>query len=337
MPKKVLCVLLVLSLLLCCQGCGLFQKKSAEEGDTLSSENYQTEETEENIRKTVMYYANEYDMLVPIVKDILWVEGIGKAAIECLVDGPETRMSLAEMGLKPTLPEGTRILGMSIRDGLAKVDLSSDFLYLSDEVAEKNAISSVVYTLTEFPTIDRVSILVDGKPLSMCPHGTVVDEVLERENINLEKVDSELSVEEAIPVTLYFKGSNLIGSHSYYVPVTRLVKKSDDMIFAAIQELIKGPEENTGLSSAIPPETQVLDVRQEGPEVIVNLSKEVEGYGGGIDSEQALVNSIVLTATQFSGVEKVSLLVEGETGVLPEGTVLDSPILKPVYVNSDSL
>jgi germination protein M len=335
MPKKVMCLLLVLSLILCIAGCGLF-KKQAEESEPQPSEG-QTEQAQADIRKTILYFVNEHEMLVPVAKDIPRVEGIGKAAIECLVDNPDSRLSLVEKGLKPPLPEGTRIVGMNIRDGLAKIDFGLDFLNFNDIISEKNAISSVVYTLTEFPAIEQVSIMVEGKPLKKCPHGTVIKEVLQRENINLEPVDSSLPLEDMIPVTLYFRGSNADGSYNYFVPVTRMVNKSEDVISTALQELIKGPAEDTDLVSLIPAETQLLGVRQEGSEVIVDFSKEVEGYGGGIDSEQALVNSVVITVSQFSGVEKVSILVEGKTGVLPEGTVLDNPILKPLYVNPDNI
>jgi germination protein M len=37
------------------------------------------------------------------------------------------------------------------------------FYSTSDKKSEQNAINSVVYTLTEFPSIDQVQILVDGK------------------------------------------------------------------------------------------------------------------------------------------------------------------------------
>ena len=225
------------------------------------------------------------------------------------------------------MPEGTGILGITVRDGLAKIDFGLEFLNFSDITSEKNAISSVVYTLTEFPAIERVSIMVEGEPLKKCPHGTVIEEVLQRENINLEPVDSSLPLEDMMPVTLYFRGSNADGSYSYFVPVTRMVKKSEDVMRTALQELIQGPAEDTGLVSLIPEETQLLGVRQEGSEVIVDFSKEVEGYGGGIDSEQALVDSVVITVSQFSGVESEHTC-GGETGVLPEGTVLDNPILK---------
>ena len=82
---------------------------------------------------------------------------------------------------------------------------------------------------------------------------------------------------------------------------------------------------------------QRLDVIQKDGEVIVNFSKEIEGYGGGIDIEQSVVNSVVLTVSEFPGAEIVCIQVEGQADVLPEGTVLETPIFKPLYVNPGSI
>ncbi|AYO29846.1 hypothetical protein D2962_03775 [Biomaibacter acetigenes] len=333
MPKKVICLIILIYLVLSIAGCGLF-KKGGEKSAPPPAED--TEQVQANMRKTVFYFVNENNLLVPVTKDIPWVEGIGRAALECLVDSLEIRAELAEKGLKPSLPEGTKILGMTIRDGLAKVDFSKEFLNSADKVAEQNAINSVVYTLTEFPAVEKVQILVDGKPLKKCPKGTVIKDVLYREKINLEPTGGDAG-KDLVPVTLYFKSSSQNGSFTYFVPVTRMVNKSDNMIKTAVEELIKGPAGNMGLVSVLPQDTRVLDVSQKESEVVINFSKEIEGYGGGVDVEQALVNSVVLTVSQFPGVEKVSLQVEGKTEVLPEGTVLENPILKPTYVNPSNI
>lgn len=333
MPKKVICLIILMGLVLGIAGCSLF-KKGEEEATPAPAE--ETEQVQANMRKTVFYFVNENNLLVPVTKDIPWVEGIGRAALERLVDSTEIRAELAEKGLKPSLPEGTEILGMTIKDGLAKVDFSNEFLNSEDRIAEQNAIDSVVYTLTEFPAVEKVKILVDGKPLKKCPKGTVLNDVLYREKINIE-ADGSAAAKDMVPITLYFKSGSENGNFTYFVPVTRMVKKSDDMIKTAVEELVKGPAANMGLVSVLPQDTKVLEVNQEGSEVVVNFSKEIEGYGGGVDVEQALVNSVVLTVSQFPGIEKVSLQVEGDTGVLPEGTVLDNPIVKPIYVNPSNI
>jgi len=333
MPRKIISLLVLVSIIICLAGCGLF-KKGQDEADVGQLPDV-AEQVQSNMRKTVFYFVNENDLLVPVTRDIPWVEGIGRAALESLVDTQELREELAEKGLKPSLPEGTEILGMTIRDGLAKVDFNENFLNNADKNAEFNAIQAVVYTLGEFPTVDRVQILVEGKPLKKCPHGTELKDVLYPEKINLEPGNTNIS--NAVPVTLYFKSYSADGNYSYFVPVTRMVPPSDELIKTAVQELIKGPSSEMNLVATLPKDTQVLDVIRDESHVTVNFSKEIEGYGGGLDQEQALVDSVVLTVSQFPGVSQVSLQVEGESGVLPEGTVLENPIMKPVHINSQNI
>ncbi|NLZ53552.1 MAG: hypothetical protein GX892_10480 [Thermoanaerobacteraceae bacterium] len=334
MLKKLICLLIILFLVATsATGCGFLKKESPQ--DELPAPDEDSEETLAHLRKTVFYFVNEHGLLVPVTRDIPWVEGIGKAALESLVDSEELRAELAESGLKAPLPEGTQILGMTIRDGLAKVDFNANFLQTSDIVAERNAIDAVVYTLTEFPSVDEVQILVDGKLLDKTPNGNQLNGVFDRQNINLETPVTASA--EKVPVTLYFKSASLNGSFNYLVPVTRMVPKTDNQIKTALEELIKGPSENRGLVTLLPEDTKVLDVIQNDGEVLVNFSKEIEGYGGGIDVEQSIVNSVVLTVSDFPGVETVSIQVEGKAGALPEGTVLETPIFKPLYVNPGSI
>jgi germination protein M len=333
MPKKIICLIIILILVTIATGCGLFKKEQPHEEVPQSEDN--NEQALAHLRKTVFYFVNEHNLLVPVTRDIPWVEGIGRATLEGLVDSYELRSELADKGLKPSLPEGTLVLGMTIRDGLAKVDFNANFLQSPDKAAEQNAINSVVYTLTEFPSIDQVQILVDGKTAEKTPNGNQLKGVFSREDINLEtQVDASM---EMVPITLYFKGGSTDGSFNYYVPVTRMVKKTQNQIKTALEELVKGPTEGKGLVSLLPKDTMVLDVIQKDSEVVVNLSKEIEGYGGGIDVEQSVVNSVVLTVSEFPGVETVCIQVEGQADVLPEGTVLETPIFKPLYVNSGSI
>jgi len=331
MPKRLIGIFLILCIVFTITGCNILnftEKGKSEQKDTI-------EENQVNLRKTVLYYVNENNLLVPVTKNIPWVEGIAKATIENLIDKAEIREHLKGKGLMPTLPENTKLLGMTIRNGVAKVDFSREFLNFKDKTAEKTAILSLVYTLTEFPTINKVELLVEGKPLKKCPFGTQLNPQLERENINLES--KEQNINNVQKVTLFFKGVNKEGTFSYYVPVTRFVKNTDNLMKTALQELIKGPKPNMGLTAVIPKETKVLSVVKKDNEVIANFSKELENFGGGLENEQAIVNSIVLTLTAFEGVDKVTIQVEGNKTVLSEGTVLDTPILKPLFVNPESI
>jgi hypothetical protein len=73
---------------------------------------------------------------------------IGTATVEQLLAGPSAEDRAA--GLTTAIPAGTRLERLAISDGTAKVELSRD---LSTAAA-----AQVVYTLTQFPTVRRVSI-----------------------------------------------------------------------------------------------------------------------------------------------------------------------------------
>lgn len=329
MPKRVIYLVIILILVMIITGCGLPKKKQPTDEEPLPDEN--NEEAMAHLRKTVMYFINENNLLVPVAKDIPWVEGIAKASLEGLVDTDELRAELQDKGLKPPLPKDTKVIGIAIRDGLAKVDLNEDFLCFQDKMSEKNAIDSVVYTLTEFPSIDMVQIFVNGKTLSITQNGNQLDEVFCREHINLETLTYSSS--EMVPVTLYFKSGSPQGNFDYYVPVTRMTEETQNQIKTALEELVKGPMDGVGLASSLPCDTKVLDVVKMENEVVVNFSKEIEQYGGGIDGEQSVINAVVMTVSEFPGVETVYIQVEGQADILPEGTMLDVPIFRPLYIN----
>lgn len=74
-----------------------------------------------------------------------------------LIAGP------VEESMFPVLPENTRVLGVSTKDGVCTVNLSREFLDKLPEVSEEITIYSIVNTLMELPGIYRVQFLIDGE------------------------------------------------------------------------------------------------------------------------------------------------------------------------------
>lgn len=108
-----------------------------------------------------VYYikATTNDMI--LVREVHAVEksaGIARAALNELISGtPQTE------GAYRVLPEGTEILGLTIKDGLATIDFSQEVLNANvGSTAEALGIASIVNTLTEFPTIEQVQFFVEG-------------------------------------------------------------------------------------------------------------------------------------------------------------------------------
>lgn len=83
---------------------------------------------------------------------------VARGAMEALLAGP-TDLE-AGLGLASVIPTGTRLLDIGVADGVATVDLSGEFLAdLGDDTALR--VAEVVFTLTQFPTVDRVTLLIE--------------------------------------------------------------------------------------------------------------------------------------------------------------------------------
>jgi hypothetical protein len=65
-----------------------------------------------------------------------------------------------------TIPEGTRLLGLTIANGVATVNLSKEFESGGGSASVLGRLAQVVYTLTQFPTVKSVSFELDGQPVT---------------------------------------------------------------------------------------------------------------------------------------------------------------------------
>lgn len=115
---------------------------------------------QESTRVTLYFKDKEGQYLVQEQQDVPRVTGIGRAAMEALCRGPVGK------DLQPSLPEGAQVRDINVKpDGTCVVDLNqaAEKVPGQDPKAEALAVTAVVNTLTEFPTIQKVQILVDGQ------------------------------------------------------------------------------------------------------------------------------------------------------------------------------
>ncbi|MDW7685054.1 MAG: GerMN domain-containing protein [Bacillota bacterium] len=95
----------------------------------------------------------------------------------------------------------------------------------------------------------------------------------------------------------------------------------------AINELIAGPQ-TASLGRAVPEETELLGIRIEDGICYVDFSSEIrDNHWGGTTGESLTIAAIVNTLTEFSSVNEVQILIEGQTGASIAGHVeLSEPI-----------
>lgn len=107
-----------------------------------------------------LYFANESgDGLVKEERqDVYYSSNVSleKLIMEQLLEGPQIA------GAKSAIPEGTRLVTVSVVDGVCYVSLDENFRNQDYKVSEAIVMYSIINSLTELPTINKVQISVNG-------------------------------------------------------------------------------------------------------------------------------------------------------------------------------
>ena len=112
--------------------------------------------------------------LVPTLRVVPKSTGVARAAMNALLD-PD--VVLARYGqLSTGIPSGTQLLGIAVKNGVATVDLSSEFASGGGSASATYRLGQVTYTLTQFPTVRSVLFQVEGRTVTTFgPEGIVLD------------------------------------------------------------------------------------------------------------------------------------------------------------------
>jgi germination protein M len=108
---------------------------------------------------------------------------IGRAAVSALLEGPNAAERTA--GLRSAVPPGTEIGDLAIANGVANIAFT--------QVLDESATAQVVYTLTQFATVNRVSIGGDD-PLSRADVEDFTPAVLVESPLPGEEIASPLRI-----------------------------------------------------------------------------------------------------------------------------------------------
>lgn len=262
-------------------------------------------EPEVEKQSTVCWYEDGDGYLVPVTRQIPKQDGVARATLALMVQSSENDLAAARLGLTNVIPEGTTF-DVNIAKGHARVDMSKEALNCATAEDELLMVQGVAATLCGFDTVEDVTFLFDGQKRSKLTHGTDVSGVFTQDCVNVEAVDT-LSGAYADQVQLYFPSA----SGRMLVPVTRTVFSTADLS-TAVLELAKGPQEDSGLERPLPKDCGVRSVHVKDGVATIDFSKAFMEVTQGEDGGQQAVRAILFTASQFPGVNKVELLVEGE-------------------------
>jgi germination protein M len=324
MRKKTWFALSLLVLAMLFSGCSFWQKDSVTPAPPAGEDR---PPAAVGMRETVFYFPNQdFEYLVPLRFSIPWEEGIARATINRLIDGQVPR-EIAELGFSPLLPAGTEIRGLTVRDGLARIDFNRTMLATAAE-RERLLLDGLVYTLTEFPTISRVEILVEGERISALNGGEPQGGYLDRgRGINLAVAGDVSDLTRTDRVSIYFV--HITGKKTFYVPVTKIIKPTEDKIAAHAAELLRGPSAGSKLYSAIPRGINLDNITISGSRVTLHLSGQLAATGGGQTAADQIQDQLALTMTEPANIREVEILADGRTPSFAGGVTFPAVFGRP--------
>lgn len=299
-----------------------------------SSNNSNTEKKINEFITVTAYYKDSDGTLIPVTRNIKKEEGVAKAAIRSMIDNNVNREALKSLGLAPVLPEGTEVLGINIVDGIAIIDFNNRLLDYKGEQDERNIFSGIVYTLTEFKTINGVQFLINGYIKEELKYSGNISNIMTRDNtlINSDKLNADNRTMK-LDVYLY---KYLEDKHEYLLPISmEYIGVNKDMLPEQIVRTLAKEPKDPKLYTQMPENVELVASKIDDKVLTLDFSREIKNYGGN-SREEGLLKQILHTMKQIKGVEKVEILIEGKKDNLPEGTDISMALKLPDGINKVS-
>lgn len=108
-----------------------------------------------------------------------------KLIMEQLIDGPKTSKA------RTTIPMATKIVNISIADGVCYVSLDNSFQNQDQEVREEIVLYSIVNSLTELPVVTKVQLSINGDTKGFCRYTYELSKMYEKDLSLLESNKTE--------------------------------------------------------------------------------------------------------------------------------------------------
>lgn len=159
-------------------------------------------------------------------------------------------------GFKAIIPEGTKVLSISFKENILKINFNEKFISI-DKNNEEKMLEALIYSLTEISDIKGIMIFVNNNILEELPNSkTKLPDVLDRK-YGINKIYEIEDVKNTSATTIYYLSE--FENTKYYTPVTFINNDSEDKIEVIIEKLKSSPINQTNLMSYLASNAELLD------------------------------------------------------------------------------
>ena len=150
------------------------------------------------------------------------------------------------VNFEPLIPENTKLLNYSLNDKVLKLNFSKEFLLVKENDEEK-MIESLIYSLCELESIDKILIYVENKKLNELPNSKIKLPVSLDKSYGINKVYDIKSFKNVTKTTIYYASKT--DDLTYYIPITKITNNDANAVEIIVKELKTSPIYESNLIS----------------------------------------------------------------------------------------
>ena len=150
------------------------------------------------------------------------------------------------INFEPLIPENTKLLNYSLNDKVLKLNFSKEFLLVKENDEEK-MIESLIYSLCELESIDKILIYVENKKLNELPNSKIKLPVSLDKSYGINKVYDIKSFKNVTKTTIYYASKT--DDLTYYIPITKITNNDANAVEIIVKELKTSPIYESNLIS----------------------------------------------------------------------------------------
>jgi spore germination protein GerM len=109
-----------------------------------------------------LYWVSAGENALGVERTVPYTRAVATVAMTELLAGPTAAEKTIWPAIDTAIPAGTKLLGVTVANRVAKVDLSGEFASGGGTFSVTARLAQVVYTLTQFPTVDAVEFYLNG-------------------------------------------------------------------------------------------------------------------------------------------------------------------------------
>ena len=276
--------------------------------------------SEESPKKNIIYKDVDYTNVYLLNKDLLVETSIvSKATSNDIISNIKDILSsltvnsekskYLDNNFKALIPEGTRILDVSLDKGLLKINFSKEILNI-DAYLEEKMIESIIYSLMKLDGIEKIMIFVEGEKLDSLPNSKKALPIELTKSYGINKVYDVNNIFTMDVLNLYYYIN--IDDNYRLVPVSIFTNNSDDKVEVIIEELKSSPIHQSNLMSFLASNATLLDYEIKENTIKLEFSSYILDNFFSEKLIEEVKYAIKASLGDTLGVKEVNFFVNGE-------------------------